>query len=172
LEPICYLDLDDFQEQTNELDLLWKLKERFPYFKVNLFAIPIGNSDESWREYIKSLDWIQFCVHGFFHVPNEEVPKDTLILLSYSGYSKVYRAPCWDLSDQMYQILKELEFKILLHPTDPRDGIKFNWNIKDSPPNLDILYGHGHIGYGAGNGLEESFENIIKLPEKTDFRFF
>jgi hypothetical protein len=75
----------------------------------------------------------------------------------------------------MYNRLKRLDYKIMLHPNDPREGIKYNWNIKDSPPFLDILYGHGHVqDYPIGpkgNGIIQAFENILKLPKNTEFRF-
>jgi len=71
----------------------------------------------------------------------------------------------------MYNKLTKLEYKIMLHPDDPREGIKFNWNIKDSPLDLPILYGHGHIQDVCQNGLAESFQNIIKLPKDTEFKF-
>lgn len=148
------------------------LKKEFPLFKVNLFAIPWDNQSEKWKQYIKSLNWVQLCIHGFYHQNNEEVSKAILEndLLS-RGFVKVYRAPFWQLSDNMYQILTDLKYKIMLHPNDLREGIKYNWNIKDSPPDLPILYGHGHIQDVCENGVVEAFENIMKLPKDTEFRF-
>lgn len=169
-KQICYLDFDDFGEQNNRLDWLWMLKKEFPNFKVNLFSIPWENRNPIWREYIKSLNWIQLCVHGFYHKNNEDVSQANLIAYGIA-FSKVYRAPFWQLSDIMYNKLTKLEYKIMLHPDDPREGIKFNWNIKDSPLDLPILYGHGHIQDVCQNGLAESFQNIIKLPKDTEFKF-
>jgi hypothetical protein len=167
-----YLDFDDFGEFNNRLDWLWMLKKEFPNFKVNLFAIPEQNQHLQWMDYLRSLDWIQLCVHGYWHDNNEEIPE---IMLRddfpMKGFAKVYRAPFWQLSDNMYQILKKLNYKIMIHPDDLREGIKYNWNIKGSPPPLDILYGHGHIQDVCENGLVEAFENIMKLPKDTEFKF-
>jgi len=167
----CYLDLDDFGEQNNRLDWLWQLRKWFPKFKVNVFA-PFGLSSNSFFYYVNKIKWINLCFHGNMHLNNEEVTKEDLRVaqLDYS-FAKVYRAPFWQLSDKMYKRLKKLDYKIMLHPDDSREGIKYNWNIKDSPPYLDILRGHGHIQDTQGNGIVEAMENIMKLPKNTDFRF-
>lgn len=169
---ICYLDFDDFSEKNNRLDWLWKLHDEFPYFKVNLFTIPdqfYGN----FSAYIRSLNWIQVCIHGFYHKHNEEISEKVLDWRSkeLALFAKIYRAPYWQLSNKMYERLKKLGYKIMLHPDDPRQGIKYNWNIKDSPLFLDILYGHGHIQNTQGNGIEEAFGNLMKLPKDIKFKF-
>lgn len=168
-----WLDFDDFSESNNRLDWLWMLKKEFPNFKVNLFTIP-DDCSVSFLDYIQSLEWIQLCVHGKNHVNNEEIDLNWLHTFKID-FAPVYRAPYWQLSDAMYERLKKLGYKIMLHPDDPRDGIKFNWNIKNSPPSLDILYGHGHIqDYPIGpngNGIAQALENIMKLPKDTDFKF-
>ena len=172
MKKIVYLDFDDFSEQNNRLDWFWMLKNEFPHFKVNLFAIPKNNFVVSWLGYLKELKWIQLCVHGWYHKNNEEVSKyDLRQIITHFGFAKVYRAPFWQLSDKMYNRLKKLGYKIMLHPSDSREGIKYNWNIKDSPPFLKTLYGHGHIQDTQGNGLVEAFENIMKLPKETEFKF-
>ena len=93
------------------------------------------------------------------------------MLTSFYRYKRIYRAPFWQLSDTMYKRLKKLNYKIMIHPDDPREGVKYNWNIKDSPPPLRILHGHGHIQDTQGNGLVEAFGNIMKLPKDTKFKF-
>ena len=173
MKKIVYLDFDDFNEYSNRLDWLWMLTHEFPNFKVNLFAIPTLCSNK-FLEYIQTnLKWVNLCVHGYEHKNNEEVSRG--ILGAYCpdvGFSKVYRAPYWQLSDLMYKRLKDFDYKIMLHPDDTREGIKYNWNIKDSPPNRKILFGHGHIQDTQGNGLVEAFGNIMKLPKNTKFKFF
>lgn len=167
---ICYLDFDDFGETNNRLDWLWVLKKQFPNFKVNLFTI-ISDYGGEFENYIETLDWIQICHHGINHVNNEEVAELNLDIPKGYNPVRIYRAPYWQLSDVMYERLTKLGYKIMLHPDDIREGIKYNWNIKDSPPNLPILYGHGHIQDVCSNGLVEAFENILKLPIDTEFRF-
>lgn len=171
MKKIVYLDFDDFHEQNNRLDWLWMLHKEFPHFKVNLFAIPM-KCNAFFSGYISSINWIRLCVHGYNHVNNENISEAALKLLPKCyGYNKVYRAPYWQLSDKMYERLKKLGYKIMIHPDDPRQGIKYNWNIKNSPPYLDVLYGHGHIQNTQGNGIIEAFENIMKLPKDIEFKF-
>ena len=169
-KKIVYFDCDDFSEQNNCLDWLWMLKKQFPKFKVNLFAIP-AQCSHKFLDYISSIEWIQLCIHGWKHINNEEISEQVLIDLKNSCYVTIYRAPYWQLSDMMYKKLTKLGYKIMLHPDDLREGIKYNWNIKDSPPNLPFLYAHGHIKNVCSNGIEEASSNIIKLPKDTEFRF-
>ena len=171
MNKIIYLDFDDFSEKNNRLDWLWMLKKEFPKFKVNLFTC-VGKCNPFFLDYISTLKWIQLCFHGWNHQHYEDVSKKALDMpIKDFGFAKVYRAPFWQLSDVMYERLKDLNFKIMVHPDDPREGIKYNWNIKDSPPYLDILHGHGHIQDVCGNGLSESFENLMKLPKDIEFKF-
>ena len=163
-----WLDFDDFGETNNRLDWLWMLKNEFPYFKVNLFTVPDQCSD-NFLDYIHKLDWIQLCLHGKKHINNEELDSNWLQTFK-KDFAPIYRAPYWQLSDAMYERLKKLKYKIMIHPDDSRQGIKYNWNIKYSPPSLDTLRGHGHIQDTQGNGLVEAFENIIKLHKDTIFK--
>jgi len=166
-----FLDFDDFSEDNNRLDYLWMLKNEYSNFKVNLFAIP-EKCGGKFLDYIHNLSWIQLCIHGWFHKNNEEVgPEHLEICTRDLGFAKIYRAPHWQLSETMYKRLKEMGFKIMLHPDDSREGIKYNWNIKDSPPNFDRIYAHGHIQDVCGNGIVESFGNLMKLPKDTEFSF-
>ena len=171
MKKIVTLDFDDFSETHNSLDWFWMLKKEFPKFKVNLFA-PFGLSSNSFFYYVNRIKWINLCFHGKKHLNNEEVTEEELktAQLDYS-FSKIYRAPYWQLSDKMYKRLKKLEYKIMLHPDDSRQGVKYNWNIKDSPPPLNFLRGHGHIQDTQGNGLVEALPNIMKLPKDTEFKF-
>ncbi len=168
-KKIVYLEFDDFGETNHRLDWLWQLHKAFPKFKVNLFTIP-SDFHGNFCAYVKSLDWIQICVHGFNHTNNEEVSEKELERLK-DHFSPIYRAPYWQLSDTMYERLTKLGYTIMIHPDDPRVGIKYNWNTKDSPPFLKILYGHGHVQNVCNNGIEQSIENILKLPKDTEFRF-
>ena len=124
--PIVYLGLDDFGEKNCNLDILWRLRDYFDDFKVNLFAIPNNNLNKEWIRYIKNLDWIQLCLHGYNHTSNEEIDKIVLKTITPEPFARIYKAPRWELSESMYERLTELGFKILLYPSDDREGIKFN----------------------------------------------
>lgn len=180
-EKIVYLALDDFGEFNSNFDLLWRLRFYFDNFKVNLFGPVRWNERKEWLSYLKSLPWIQLCVHGYDHNEGEELDSISLdILAKDPSFAKVYKAPYWKLSDKMYNDLKERDFKILLHKDDPREGIKFNWEIDQEIPEDNPLHSYGHIykhDYKSKNGntgsaLFHYFQNIMKLPKDTDFRFY
>ena len=74
---MVYLDFDDFGEKDNRLDWFWKLKDYYPKFKVNVFAIPTWNEKQEWISYIRTLDWIQLCIHGYGHKHDDDLSEDT-----------------------------------------------------------------------------------------------
>ena len=178
-KKIVYLGLDDFGEANSNLDLLWRLRNYFDDFKVNLFAIPDNCLNNSFVEYIQSLGWIKLLVHGYSHTHYENLDEITLNILS-QRLDKLYKAPFWELSDEMYQRLQKLEFKIFLQPDDPREGIKYNWDIAKPIPDIKEIHGYGHIyqhdykskNGNMGNSLFHYWENIQKLPKNTEFRFY
>src|SRR3989344_6335826 len=72
---VC-LDLHDFSVVNNRLNLLLKLKEHFPDFKISLFTVasdisadwgPFCIRGDMLKEIKKHLDWIQIIPHGLFH---------------------------------------------------------------------------------------------------------
>ena len=76
------LDMDDYSVSCPNFELLMKLKEHFPSFKVTLFTIPLDMmllSDKikmpqflSWVEMLKEYqDWVEIAVHGFIHDKKE-----------------------------------------------------------------------------------------------------
>jgi hypothetical protein len=178
---IVYLTLDDFGESNTSFDLLWRLRNYFDDFRVNLCSPFRWNERKEWLSYLNSLSWIQLCHHGYDHERNEELDNVSLDILSKDPYyAKVYKAPFWELSDDMYTKLQERGFKILLHKDDPREGIKYNWEIDYEIPREEMIHGYGHIyqhDYLSHNGNKGSslfhyFKNVMKLPIDTDFRFY
>jgi hypothetical protein len=118
------VDLDDFgcdhiisdQCQSHDCrDVLLKLKEINPKFKITLFAIPGEMTPElvEWC-YINRL-WIELAQHGFFHTSNYECEKmtygefDTLVGSLHptmiEGFVKGFKAPGWQISDDIYKWL-------------------------------------------------------------------
>lgn len=60
------LDFDDFCQDQSALDLLFKMKAKFPKFKVNLFTIPM-RCDKAWLDEVSKLEWISLIQHGWTH---------------------------------------------------------------------------------------------------------
>jgi len=171
-----FLGLDDFCETNMQMDLLWKLRSYFDDFKINLFAVPSQSLRHEWLHYISSLKWINLCIHGYNHTHFEEL--DEIVLKTITdkkiGYfKKIYKAPFWELSDDMEMRLKRLGFNIITTEI-------MNWEISSSIPNHDVLHAFGHIypnDYkskegNAGSSLYHYFDNIKKLPKGTKFRLY
>lgn len=78
---IVVLDFDDLDISTLEIELLIKLREHIPHFKVSMFTVPIHKwlmEDEKrfeqlmlWMEALKDMDWMEICLHGFMHDKTE-----------------------------------------------------------------------------------------------------
>lgn len=173
-----YLTLDDFGEEVNNLDVLWKLRNHFDNFQVSLFAVPDWCGRVAFMDYIDSIGWIDLYVHGFFHLRGEELSEITLNYLTKKYFKRGYKAPMWDLSNTMYERLRKLGFKIFLQPTDSgREGIKYNWDIRNPPPDEDVLTSYGHCylrDYPAEdpNSLERYWKNVLSLPKNTNFALY
>jgi hypothetical protein len=167
---ICYLDFDDAWKGNMTFQVnnaLNKLYKHFPKFRVNLF-VPGGLE---MPEYITDREIFSYCLHGWAH-KHDEILTDYKLKI-WKG-AKVYRAPFWQLPDEMYRRLHRHGYKIMLNPEvkDTRIGIRFNWNLKDNPPlDEEVIIGHGHIKNVCGNGILESFERIMMLPQDTEFKF-
>lgn len=159
-----YLMLDDYNEGIATcVDALKELEDYFDNFKVNLFV-------SGGLKRIKRKPNQSYCLHGWDHTNWEDV---SVANLRRWQYDKIYKAPFWQLSDEMYTRLKDEGWKIMLNPEveDAREGIRFGWNIKDERPDGNELIAHGHTHNVCGNGIEESLDRIKKLPVNTTFEF-
>ena len=125
---VC-LDLHDFSVVNNRLDLLLKLKEHFPEFKVSLFTIAYDKR-EDWgpslvredflREIKKNLDWLQIIPHALEHSGSEvsDIEYNSFkclldgiqIALCKDGLPFVngYCAPHWRWNEDVVRVLNEL----------------------------------------------------------------
>ena len=64
------LNFDDFCDENNKLNLLYKLKEALPKLKVTLFVIPMKTSLDLLHK-VSLIDWIEMAMHGLYHTPKE-----------------------------------------------------------------------------------------------------
>lgn len=170
-----YLDLDDWNKPNDTPEVYEALKELDHYFdggfKVNLFVslklpIPDKRALQGMGDYL---------MHGTKH-QNWEVPTHAEIYRwENAKRTKIYKAPYWQLSDELYDRLISRGWRVMLNGEDnldPRNGIRFNWNIKDKPDlSAFVLIGHGHVQNVCGNGLLESIDRIKMLPRSTVFKF-
>lgn len=196
---VC-LDFDDFSSCNHNMPVLRKLKEYFPNFKVSVFAAPFDTQfgsepmswikNKKWLEAIKTCDWIEILPHGLIHKHLEwytlNYNQASTVLdaieaaLKENGIEnkKIFKAPYWEMSYDAAKLLTDRGYTICNYPNQklPKDlnmkQYEYNWNVKDPiPENLDLIKGHGHIQNTQGNGLSECLENIMKLPQDTEFKF-
>ena len=140
------MDFDDLELAKSGLDMIFKLKEHYPNFKVNLFMIPIpqailnGNSkpDEykEWAKYLKT-DWIEICPHGLMHFPAEMEyyeTKKSKRKVTYKQaneiidaaehtfkqldlpFKKIWKSPHWQTSPETYRALWERGYTVAVDP--------------------------------------------------------
>jgi peptidoglycan/xylan/chitin deacetylase (PgdA/CDA1 family) len=189
------IEYDDFSPVNHHLDLLEKAKEHFPNFKVTLFTVPWDvqfsrtmqdsapitlEKFKPWVDAVNKCDWMEIALHGLTHAPLE------FSELSYEGamkrivigmkmfenrkiknFTKVFKAPMWSISVEAKRAAKDLGFVVV------EDGY-YNWNLANDEPNADAkepYIMHGHIQDVTGNGLEETFHSLMKLPPDTEFMF-
>ena len=125
------LSLDDFSVLNNRMDLLLKIKEHYPDFKVSLFTIPVDwrfeqkpeariFRDKSLALIKENLDWMQIIPHGLTHMPKEFEKCDyytfrDLVLPSIDEaftkdglpYEKGFKAPYWLWNKKVVKALDE-----------------------------------------------------------------
>jgi hypothetical protein len=170
-----YLDLDDWNKPNDTPEVHNAIKELDHYFdggfRVNLFVsskLPIPDR----RSYAFMVDYL---MHGVYHEEWESPTYKQLYAWQNAKRTMIYKAPYWQLTDELYERLIERKWRVMLNGEDKnegRNGIRFNWNIKDNPSlNNHILIGHGHVQNVCGNGLLESMDRIKMLPRNTNFKF-
>jgi len=188
---VC-LTLDDFSIVNNRLDVLLKLKEHFPDFKVSLFTVP-RDEKQDWgayqirkellKEVKKHLDWIQLIPHGYTHRGSEMRNADyryfkevTIPAIEKAfqddglPFEKGFKAPHWRWSDGVVKALDELGWWMAVDPRQPnapktKRHYGFSHGI-DEPfwNSQQPLQLHGHI-YGTRNDVGKCFDNLIKLKD-------
>src|SRR3990167_9603213 len=193
---VC-LDLHDFSVVNNRLDLLLKLKQRYPGFKASLFTVPVDGK-EDWGPYLirkqlleevkKHLDWIQIIPHGLMHdgsemkscgyntfkkfiIPEIEkaFEKDGL------PYIKGFVSPHWRWNNEIVRVLNEMGWWGAIDPRQPDMACpsvfyRYSHCIDEILPDVEVLKLHGHV-YGTRNDLGKCFENICKLPASAEWHF-
>ncbi len=173
--PKVSIDLDDFSRDNNRLDLLERLKEIFPDFKITLFTIP-AQSPEDWLKSLAEYGYLYFALHGFEHRYLEcsswsyEEAKEKITKAFSKFYLKGFKAPYWAVSEGLFRALKELGFWVADQDIAPAPEFlphyRYNWLIDKPVPLFPEIRGHGHVQNVCGNGLEECFSNLVSSLEK------
>ncbi len=189
------LDLHDFSVLNNRIDLLLKIKEHYPGFKVSLFTIPFDVAYEVGTQRIyhqaalakikENLDWMQIIPHGLTHMTAEMGTCDYKLFKKVIAsideafnkdglpYEKGFCAPYWLWNKDVVRVLDKEGWWGAMDRNQPdmlstKRFYKYSHSL-DEPfykSNLDTLKLHGHIG-SSDNDLEKCFLNIFKLPTDT-----
>lgn len=192
---VC-LGLHDFSVVNNRLDLLLKLKDRFPGFKVSLFTVPVDEKrdwgpwlirDDFLKQIKYHLDWMQIIPHGFRHAGSEIRNCDygefkrlmTAIGEAFDldglPYEKGFCAPHWQWSDGAVKALDEAGW---WGAVDPRQPMLFTKRFFRHSHSLDTLFSgdievlklYGHI-YGTRNDLGRCMWNLFNVPASAEWCF-
>lgn len=153
-------DFDDYHEANNRLDLLNKIKEACPHFRCTVFAVPGLGSKEFWDS---TPDWIELAVHGWLHPHPRESEHWTysqmdhyMSLVPSERFVKGFKAPGWQISDGSYEWLLERNWWVADQ----------DYNDERRPKGLKVYKvagnWHGHIQNDCGNGLEETFDEVLR----------
>jgi hypothetical protein len=163
-----FIDADDMRddlEARERLEMLKDIKKANPVFKITLFAIPRLASDDFWQE-MKQFDWIDLCPHGWEHPhPREcqdwsyERSLQYLEDIEYLDWTKIFKAPGWQISDGMYKALLEKGYAVADQ----------SYNDSRRPEGLKAFYPtseHYHVGNLGGknaNDLALHLEHLKSL---------
>ena len=139
-------DLHDFSPVNHRLDLLKKIKEHYPNFKVTLFMPPFDTTSGKMASLMnhpdfvnvlsENADWIEIGVHGFTHKFGEldKMPADVVnkLLLATENmiakiedekgikinFTKGFCAPHWKRTIEVDKALRSRGYWVALN----RDG--------------------------------------------------
>lgn len=180
------LDFDDLCDTNDPFDHLLRLKDRDSNFKVTLFAIPARCSDALLKRYESINAWCQLGIHGWRHSRHEclgwtkEETQDKLemALARYSLFSRIFKAPNWEIDIEVYAGLKVSGFAVADHVRNieilPHEQPHYIYNLRLRGDRFDRL--HGHIQDWAGTGLTENANGnginpCYLLPVGTEYAF-
>jgi len=154
-----FCDLDDFCESNHKLALLDLLRKEIPGFRVTLFTIP-GLCSLDWlNEVREKRDWVDLVPHGWKHPHSRECQnwsleecREYLDCIEPLKMTHGFKAPGWQISDGMYQVLLERDYWLAdqLYNTGRRP-VELRAYVLTGAPNQI----HGHIGHMGGYNSNE-----------------
>jgi hypothetical protein len=193
------LDLHDFSVANNRLDLLLKIKDKYPSFKVSMFTVPFDKRgdwgpslihDDNLKRIHKNLDWIQIIPHGLEHLSRSEIEHYDYESFIYEAIPKItqkfnedelpfvrgFCAPHWRWSDGVVKALDDMGWWGAVLREDKIKKTKrfyrYNYLLNERfwESEEEILKLHGHV-YGTKNDIGKCLDNIMKLPEDVEWHY-
>lgn len=150
---------------NHRLDLLSRLKDANPAFRMTAFAVPGFCPDG----FLRSLpDWIEVVPHGWLHGgPDCSDPREAehwtyeqaceVLDNLHPLFARGWKSPGWQISDGTYRALLERGYWVAdQHYNDHRrpDGLRVHCEG-------DGDHVHTHVQDVCGNGLEETFPTLL-----------
>lgn len=160
-------DTDDLFEGHDRLDLLHRLKEANPEFRMTAFCVPARGSDAYWNSLP---DWIECVPHGWLHPDALEAKfwsyERAMEALEAKPERMVegWKAPGWQISDGTYLALLELGWWLAdQHYNDFRRPIGLRYHCEGDGDHV-----HTHVDDVCGNGLEELFPQLLERVREAE----
>jgi hypothetical protein len=167
-------DTDDFNMHNHRLDLLERLHDANPLFRMTAFAVPAYCPDG----FLDGLpDWIEIVPHGWDHggphCPNPREAEDwsyeqavDVMLGAHPRFVQGWKSPGWQISDGTYRALLELEWWCADHPeNDARRPEGLRVHVLGDGDHV-----HTHVQDWGSNGLNESWNYLIdRVTAATSF---
>lgn len=167
------VDVDDFWQGHDGFAFLFEKKSVSPDFLVTVFC-PVNLSSLAWLKAVKvMLPWIDLAAHGLIHDTPRECENWTyetaLMYLDHvegmGVFTKLFKAPGWQISDGCYQALLEKGWAVADQAyNDDRRPPGLPYYLLDHPKKH-----HFHVQNVCGNGLEESKETLMAIPGPFGF---
>lgn len=183
--PEVVVDLDDFYLDYNAMALseLFYLKNKYPNFKVTLFAIP-KRGKTNHKEFFKNIaeiPWIELGVHGIYHDPINECSRwdeeqAEYILREYEDrpeFVNVFKAPSWKFSSGLYEALKKRDW-ICADIVDNKDKWPEGLRVYSTDHPMCV---HGHTWDlnnpipDYNNGIRQIIERGVPWKNNSKFNF-
>ncbi len=170
---IFAVDFDDYCDATvGELEILQKLRDRYPEFTCTLFTIPSRTSPSTIAAANEMGDWIKLAPHGYFHTRGEcygwtedeaceKIEAGRLLGIS----ERIFRAPGWLLDANVYDACERMDYVVASHvefrippnrrTSNPREYI-YNTPIGRAPGTRSV---HGHMTPVSGNYIRDMWDD-------------
>lgn len=168
------VDLDDFCEDNHRLDLLQQLHDANPEFRVTLFAIPALGSDEFWESVP---EWCELAMHGWAHPHPRECETwsyetaTEMLARRPERFVEGFKAPGWRMSPGLYRALLERDWWVADHWDNNAlrpEGIRAHVISPETARRENPEHWHGHVQNVCGNGLEETFDELLDRVRAAD----
>lgn len=169
-------DTDDMHDSNHKFELLWRLKEANPDFRMTAFCVPAYCPDK----FLETIpDWVEVAAHGWHHggrhCPDAYEASqwgytDTIQVLNnlHERFAKLWKSPGWQISDGTYHALLDQGWAVAdQHYNDHRRPAGLKSHCLGDGDHL-----HTHVQDVCSNGLAETFPMLLdRVKAATEFQF-